>query len=66
MSKVEEIFEKLMKMKLSKLLAISSSLLDEKIDEDKLKVVLLALETRLKKRSMCLQIGVSLDEEDKT
>lgn len=64
MSKVQEIYEKMMEMDLSKLMLTASTAMEQKLDEDRLRVVLLALQERLMKRSMLVNMKMKLDIQD--
>lgn len=64
MSDVEKLYEKLMKVKMSDLLNACSMALDSKMEEKRADVLFLALEARLQKRRLCIQLGM-VDKNDK-
>lgn len=65
MSKVQNIYDKLMSMKVSELLQTASLAIENKMDEERLNIILTALETRLQKRRMLVKMGMNLEEKDR-
>lgn len=64
MNKVQEVYEKLMKINLSELMITASMAIQSNLDEDRLSVILLALQERLLKRSMLVRMKMNLEIQD--
>ena len=64
MSKVEEIYNKMMVMKLSELLQTAALAIETKMDEKRKAIILMALESRLMKRSLLVKRNIELERFD--
>lgn len=63
MSKAQEIFDKIEKLKLHEFLSLCALLVETEPESKKTDTILLQLETRLQARRLCIRLGIKDNNE---